>query len=54
MGRFEIFKYFAGHPLAENFDILLGAYTIHVPAVTPGEYQMLGKEVLLVSSRMPR
>ncbi|KAF8817204.1 hypothetical protein BYT27DRAFT_7127050 [Phlegmacium glaucopus] len=29
------------HPLAKGFDILLGKYTVHVPIVTPGEYQIL-------------
>ena len=38
-----IFKCFAENPLADGFDILLGAYTVKVPNVTPGPYQILGK-----------
>jgi hypothetical protein len=38
-----IFKCFAANPLADGFDIMLGAYTVTVPNVTPGPYQILGK-----------
>ena len=43
---------FADHPLAENFDILLGTYDVRVPSVEPGEYQIVGKRYPAVSSRM--
>ena len=39
---FNIF--FIEHPLAEDFDILLGNYSVQVPTVTAGEYQILGKK----------
>ncbi|TFK25643.1 hypothetical protein FA15DRAFT_341249 [Coprinopsis marcescibilis] len=29
------------HPLASNFDILLGSYDVTVPEVTPGYYQVV-------------
>lgn len=49
-----IFQYFAENPLADGFDILLGKYTVKVPKVTPGRYQILGKRsyILPVSLRM--
>ena len=46
-------QYFAANPLADGFDILLGSYTVKVPNVTPGPYQILGKRYgLPVSLRM--
>ena len=43
----------ADHPLAEGFDIMLSNYTVIVPNVAPGLYQILGKtHVLPVSLQM--
>ena len=48
-----IFKCFADSPLAVGFDIMLGTYTVIVPNVAPGPYQILRKRhVLPVSLRM--
>ena len=39
--------HFLDDPLADGFDIMLGNYTVKVPNVTPGSYQILGKRPVL-------